>query len=117
MVRGWPSGPGNLVDQIFNEHLLRDRKEKQLAPQALYRPGAGQASAGRITPSRDPVLLFRVLSSNIQQQVLDVLERKKLHVLRALEEGKNIFHGPIPMDFFHPLRDNLPPACCSQFWA
>jgi len=35
-----------LVDQIFDESLPRARKERQIAPQALYRAGAGQASAG-----------------------------------------------------------------------
>jgi hypothetical protein len=35
-----------LVGQILYESLRRARKERQLAPQALYRSGAGQASAG-----------------------------------------------------------------------
>jgi hypothetical protein len=35
-----------LVDQILGENLPRARKERQIAPQALYRDGAGQASAG-----------------------------------------------------------------------
>jgi len=38
-----------LVDQIFNERLLRDRKERQLAP---------QASAGD-SASINPLLVFR----------------------------------------------------------
>jgi hypothetical protein len=38
------------VDQIFNESLARARKERQIAPQALYRDGAGQASAGYPLP-------------------------------------------------------------------
>jgi hypothetical protein len=39
-----------LVDQIFSESLPRARKERQIAPQALYRAGAGQASAGYPLP-------------------------------------------------------------------
>jgi len=35
-----------LVDQIFDECPPRARKERQIAPQALYRSGAGQASVG-----------------------------------------------------------------------
>jgi len=35
-----------IIDQIFKESLPRARKERQIAPQALYRAGAGQASAG-----------------------------------------------------------------------
>jgi len=44
--------------KFFKESLPRARKERQIAPQALYRAGAGQASAG-YPLSIKPLLAFR----------------------------------------------------------
>jgi hypothetical protein len=43
------SSPYQLINFSY-ESLTRDRRENQLAPQTLYRAGAGQASAGYAFP-------------------------------------------------------------------
>jgi hypothetical protein len=42
--------PFTIIGQFFDENLPRARKERQIAPQALYRDDAGQASAGYPLP-------------------------------------------------------------------
>ena len=46
----------------------------------------------------------------MQQELPNVFERKKIHLLRALEKWRNLLHGSIPVNASHPPPNNLTPS-------